>query len=130
MAIRFPPAFTQLLSVVTCADVKAVSPRMTTSYGASVALVIVEMSLSANSFKPFSQKNLRIVLTKGIRRIRQNEDGIGKCGRDAQRAWSHLHRVAGIPHLDGEVESPRARRRSGDRSAGGVERQTRGTETR
>ena len=56
IAIKFPPAFTQLVRSVTCPEVKGVSPRMTTSYCPSVAGEMEDTSAKANSFKPSVNK--------------------------------------------------------------------------
>src|SRR3954471_24805016 len=52
MAIRFPPALTQLVSEATCADVTLTAPSTTTSYPARAASSSVDTSIVLNSLSP------------------------------------------------------------------------------
>src|SRR4051812_2233017 len=51
-AIRLPPPVTQVVNMVTWADVKGVAPRITTSYWLRVVAVTVDRSATANSLIP------------------------------------------------------------------------------
>src|ERR687884_836291 len=50
--MRLPPPCTQVVNMVTCADVRGVAPRMTTSYWLSVVDVTLARSATANSLSP------------------------------------------------------------------------------